>query len=101
MYNGMSARLKYKTKEEKAAANRRNCKKYYEKNAILMRKKRIDRDIVVVLISTLVTVAAWVGFEVYRAYTKVNIPTGIEQYLGELSPKLDVAVLDDLEKRDP
>ncbi len=66
-----------------------------------MKRKRIDRDIVVVLISTLVTVAAWVGFEVYRAYAKVNIPTGIEQYLGALDPKLDVVVLDDLEKSDP
>jgi len=42
-----------------------------------------------------------VGFEVYRAYAKVNIPTGIEQYLGALDPKLDVVVLDDLEKSDP
>lgn len=66
-----------------------------------MRRRRIDRDIVVVLISTLVTVVAWVGFEVYRAYAKVNLPTGIEQYLGELDPKLDVTVLDYLEKRDP
>lgn len=64
-----------------------------------MTKKGIDRDIVVLLISTLITVVAWVGFEVYRAYTKINPPEGIESYLTPLSPTLDTSVLDELEKR--
>jgi len=64
-----------------------------------MKKKRIDRDIVVVLISTLVTLVAWVGFEVYRAYTKVVVPADIEKYLTPLDPQLNTSILDDLEKR--
>src|SRR3989344_1851119 len=51
-----------------------------------MRKSKIDRDIVVILIMTLVTISAWVGFETYRAYTRSNIPPvlGILAVVGGL-----------------
>ncbi|MDO8487725.1 MAG: hypothetical protein Q7S31_00225 [bacterium] len=64
-----------------------------------MRKRTIDRDLVVVLTTTLITIAAWVGFEVYRAYTKVSLPEGVEKYLQTLNPTLNVATLDQLEQR--
>ena len=64
-----------------------------------MKKRGIDRSVVVLLISTLITIAAWVGFEVYRAYTRVQLPEGIEKYLAPLMPTLDSEVLDNLEKR--
>ena len=64
-----------------------------------MKKRRIARDVVVLLISTLITIAAWVGFEVYRAYTRVNLPEGVEEYLTPLEPTLDTQILDNLEKR--
>lgn len=64
-----------------------------------MKKRRIDRDIVVVLISTLLTLVAWVGFEVYRAYTRVQVPTDVQKYLGPLDPKLDLSALESLEKK--
>ena len=64
-----------------------------------MRKQTIDRNLVVVLTTTLITLSAWVGFEVYRAYTKVGLPTGVEKYLQTLDPTLNVAVLDKLQQR--
>jgi hypothetical protein len=64
-----------------------------------MKKRRIARDVVVLLISTLITIAAWVGFEVYRAYTRVTLPEGVEEYLTPLTPTLDIEVLESLEKR--
>ena len=64
-----------------------------------MNRRRIDKDIVVLLISTLVTVATWVGFEVYRAYTRVQVPEGVESLLAPLTPTLDIQVLDALDKR--
>ena len=64
-----------------------------------MRKKGIDKDIIVVLATTLITVAAWVGFETYRAYTKVEVPEGLEQYLAPIDPRLELQVLDQLEAR--
>jgi len=65
-----------------------------------MRKKGIDRDLVIVLTTTLITLATWVGFEVYRAYTKVTIPEVLQKHLQPLNPTLDTKVLDQLEQRD-
>ena len=64
-----------------------------------MYKKGIDRDLVIVLISTLITLASWVGFEAYRAYTKVEIPQVLQRHLKPLDPKLNTQVLDQLEQR--
>ncbi|KKU28933.1 MAG: hypothetical protein UX80_C0007G0012 [Candidatus Amesbacteria bacterium GW2011_GWA2_47_11b] len=66
-----------------------------------MRKKRIDRDIVVILIMSVVTVCAWIGFEVYRAYSRRNIPPVLSKQLMELTPKLDISILGRLESRTP
>ena len=64
-----------------------------------MKKNKIDRGIVTVLIMTLITLTAWVGFEVYRAYTRANIPPVLAKQLLELSPTLDIPVLEKLESR--
>lgn len=64
-----------------------------------MRKKGIDRDLIIVLTSTLITLCVWVGFEVYRAYSKVEIPEVLEKYLTPLDPSLNTQVLDQLEQR--
>lgn len=66
-----------------------------------MRKNKIDRDIVVVLIMTLVTISAWIGFEVWRAYTRKDIPPVLAKQLMELSPTLDMNTLGKLESRIP
>lgn len=65
-----------------------------------MRKKGIDRDLIIVLTSTLITLATWVGFEVYRAYTKVTVPEVLQKHLLPLNPTLNTQVLDQLEQRD-
>ncbi len=64
-----------------------------------MYKKGIDRDLVIVLISTLITLASWVGFEVYRAYTRVEIPEVLQRHLQPLDANLNTQVLDQLEQR--
>jgi len=66
-----------------------------------MRKNKIDRDIVMVLVMTLITLTAWVGFEVYRAYTRVNISPVPDKQLLKLPPTLDIPVLEKLESRTP
>lgn len=66
-----------------------------------MRKNKIDRDIVGVLVMTLITISMWVGFEVYRAYTRVNISPVLAKQLLEMSPTLDIQVLEKLESRTP
>jgi hypothetical protein len=64
-----------------------------------MRKKTWDRDLVVLLVSTLITVASWVGLEVYRAYVNVQLPPGVEKHLQPFDPILKTGVLDKLEGR--
>lgn len=66
-----------------------------------MHKNKIDHDIVVMLVMTLITLVSWVGFEVYRAYTKTVIPPILAKQLREVNPGLDLKVLDEIEKRQP
>lgn len=66
-----------------------------------MKKPGVDKDVIVLLITSMITAASWVGFEVYRAYTNREIPTGLERHLVELDPTLDTSVLDELESRRP
>ncbi len=62
-----------------------------------MKKRGIDRDIVVLLISTLITVASWVGFEVYRAYVKVVVSAQTTKHLQMIDPTLNKDVFTKLE----
>jgi hypothetical protein len=65
-----------------------------------MRKKSLDRGIVMILVFTLLTTLTWVGLEVYRAYAKIEIPD-VNQYLQELNPTLNTRVLEQIESRSP
>jgi len=65
------------------------------------RRGRIDRQIMLLLISTLVTVTVWVGFEVYQSYVNTQLPDGIDRHLGVWQPELKIKVLDELQKRNP
>lgn len=64
-----------------------------------MPRKHIDRDIVMLLIFTLITLASWVGFEVYRVFTKTQIPEVSAKYLVPLNPVLNTQVLTVLETK--
>jgi len=64
-----------------------------------MKKKQLDRDIIVLLFTTMIMVASWVGFEVYRAYVKSSTPTDVEKFLNPLDPVLDQVYLDKIETR--
>jgi hypothetical protein len=66
-----------------------------------MKNNKIDKDILVVLVWTLVTVSAWVGFEIYRVvYTgRVEVKEKVETEIKDINPTLNLGVLDELEKR--
>ena len=64
-----------------------------------MPKKGIDHDLIIVLISTLITLTTWVGFEVYRAYTQVQIPEILQKHLQPLDPTLNTQVLEQLNQK--
>lgn len=66
-----------------------------------MKKNQNAKDMIFLLATGLVTVVAWAGFDIYRAYTKVTPPAGVEELLTPLSPQLDADVLISLEQRTP
>ena len=66
-----------------------------------MRNRSLDKDVVIVLISTLLTVTSWVGFEVYRAYAEINLPEAVEKHLTPLNPQIDYTTIEKLEKLNP
>lgn len=64
-----------------------------------MRRSKTSRDVVLLLVMTLITIGCWIGFEVYRAYNQVDLPEGVERHLVPLDPSLDKNVLDMLVNR--
>ena len=66
-----------------------------------MRRREIDRDIVVLLLTTLLMVLTWVGFEAYRAYVDTSTPADIEKFLKPIDPTIDKMFLDKLNLRYP
>ena len=63
--------------------------------------RTFDRDIVALLVFTLITLSTWVGFEVYHAYTKPIIPEVLAKHLRVLNPVLSTSVLSALSARLP
>lgn len=68
-----------------------------------MKRNRADSDIVIILTCTLVTVVAWIAFEVARVAisNQQEVEKTIELQIKELKPQLRIDVLDVLEKRNP
>jgi len=66
-----------------------------------MKKNKIDHNLIILLISTLVTVASWVGFEVYRAYTQSKVNPEVEKYLVQIDPTIKTDVFSKLEELNP
>lgn len=64
-----------------------------------MKKTGIEKDVILLLVTTLITVAVWVGVDVYRAFTFHAIPTDIAQLLTPINPSLQTSVLDNLEQK--
>lgn len=62
-------------------------------------KRRKGNDFILLLIMTVILAATWVGFEVYRTLTRVPAPTGVDELLTPLNPKLNISILDKLEQR--
>lgn len=64
-------------------------------------RKGTDKSVVMLLIMTLLMTVVWVGIGVYKAYTKVGTPTGLDKYLTPLSSTLKTQVLDIIGSRTP
>lgn len=63
-----------------------------------MEKAKIP-SFITILILTLVTVATWVGFSIYRALTAAPGPTVAKEILNPLNPALDTSVINQVNSR--
>ena len=53
----------------------------------------ISKEWVILLVFSLITTLAWIGFEVHRAYTTTTIPEVLEEQMAPLNPELDQEAL--------
>lgn len=64
-----------------------------------MNNKKSRPAIVNFAIMTAITTFVWIGFEIYRVFTKEPAPSVPLEIIAELNPELDAAVLTDLTQR--
>lgn len=64
-----------------------------------MKKLQLGRDALVLSILSLITVLTWIGFDVYRALTKTEIPQILQRQLTPLDPKIPAVTFQNLEQR--
>lgn len=57
----------------------------------------MNKNLVTILLLTLITVVVWVAFQVLRITTSPIIPAPTQSQLEPLDPTLDKSVLQDLE----
>lgn len=50
----------------------------------------------IITILTLITIVAWVVFDVIHARSKVEIPTEIKNVLDPINPNLDIKALENI-----
>jgi arsenate reductase-like glutaredoxin family protein len=64
-----------------------------------MKKIQLGKDALILSILTLITVLTWIGFELYQALTKTEIPKVLQKQTTPLNPKLDEKVIENLKSR--
>lgn len=64
-----------------------------------MEQLKFGRNILILAIMSLITVGAWIGFEVYHAYTKTTVPRVAKELVKPLDAKIDEAVIEDIKER--
>jgi len=64
-----------------------------------MIKKDVSQDILLVLISCVVVIFSWIGFDVYQAFNKKPLFQVDEKQLSTLNPDIDFPALDHLKQK--
>lgn len=64
-----------------------------------MKKRDSNKDMIFLLVISILTVIIWVGFDVYRAFTKTEPVVEADQFLEPLNPTLNLTVFTELNSR--
>lgn len=59
-----------------------------------MRKKYVSRDVLVISVCTLITILAWISFDVYHILAREEQPYVPANQLVPLNPKIDQEIID-------
>ncbi len=65
-----------------------------------MKKRKIQKDVLVLSILTFLAIISWIAFDVYRALTKTEIPKVLKQQIAPLDPSIDSDLLIKLKSRE-
>jgi hypothetical protein len=64
-----------------------------------MKESKFSKNLFYIAILTVITILTWIGFDVYRAFNKVEIPKNVQEQLTPLNPQVDMETLENLPKR--
>ena len=56
----------------------------------------MNKNLVTILLLTLITISVWVAFQIFKVATSSTIPRPTQGQLRELNPELDREVIEDL-----
>ncbi|MCG2685935.1 hypothetical protein L6258_01025 [Candidatus Parcubacteria bacterium] len=59
----------------------------------------MSKDLIVILIISLFTLLAWVGFDIYQSRTQPTLAPVLQQQLQPLDPHLDFETVQQLKQR--
>jgi len=63
-------------------------------------KNQVSKDILRILILTLITIFAWVAFDVYRVLSKDIQSEVLKEQTEPLNPELDLKIIEELNSRE-
>lgn len=64
-----------------------------------MNQLKFGKNILIISLMTLLTVFSWIGFEVYRTYTKTTVPKIIKDLIKPLNPTLNQNLFEEIDKK--
>lgn len=65
-----------------------------------MKKLQFGKDALILSIMTLITVLIWIGFDVYRALTKTEIPQILQKQIAPLNPQIDRETIEKIKTKE-
>lgn len=64
-----------------------------------MRKRKVNRDIAILSVLTLITVLTWIVFDVYKALHETTLPKILQEQMKPLEPRIDKKKIEKLKER--
>ncbi|OGV89533.1 hypothetical protein A2Z41_01650 [Microgenomates group bacterium RBG_19FT_COMBO_39_10] len=64
-----------------------------------MKDLKLGKNILIISIFTLLTVFAWIGFQVYSAYTKTTIPKIVKELIQPLNPRIEESIIKEIKEK--